>query len=171
MSKPNWMMELEAEHGAEIANKVQAAELSACQQRILKWDAPKLWERIASSLDDARDAWKIPAIYFCVRPLTTHQRKIEFFGPPAAKSIESITVSFVPDPYRIEIEFETERDSITLFFTVAGGRVSLRDENGPLPDDEENYLADVVCERLLNPVLRSSLASVSSTGMQRPYER
>ena len=86
---------------------------------------------------------------------TTDSLTVQVFRKHSSVPAVDMDVRFLPDAYEIKAEFRgptglhTPR---TFRFTVAGGRVSLIEGADPLPDNGED-IAEVVCQRLLEPLL------------------
>lgn len=132
-------------------------ELNASHQRILSEGMPKLWNRIVACLRATMENCEIKGITSTFATPTTDSVRVSIFGTHSAVPRAIMDVRFNPEDYKIECFFPVPSGAFparALFFTVTGGRVSLREGAEPLPDDEGNNVAEVVCQRLLEPLLR-----------------
>lgn len=154
--KPDWLRKLEEEQSAKLIAQNQAGEITASHSKILKDGAPKLWERIESAILNALEHSELQGVIFNPVPMGPAGTRIIISSKLPLQQSETMDVMFRPESQKIETFHPAgNHDPVTLFLGVSNGRIILRDSAGVLPDDEENDLAEVACQRLLEPVLRS----------------
>ncbi|MGB7589678.1 MAG: hypothetical protein WCD04_12315 [Terriglobia bacterium] len=151
------MKKLEEKQADKSISTSQIMELSPSHRRILNEDAPKLWDRITDCLYNALSTCQIQGITSSFDRPSAHIVSIQIFRKASALPAVKMLVRFVPEDYEIRSAFPvpTEPHTPRVFrFTVSGGRVSLSEGATPLPDSGED-IAEVVCQRLLEPLLES----------------
>jgi hypothetical protein len=157
--KPEWLGKIEGEQSAKLIAQQQERELAASQNKILKDGMPKLWERVKSVIKDTLLAAELQGMTFAVDQFGSQGIKITFLSSSPLWQGKTMDVIFRPESQKIETFHPTGRhDQIILLFGVSNGRITLSDSAGILADDEQNDLAQVACQRLLEPVLKSYIA-------------
>jgi hypothetical protein len=155
-----WLRKLEDLQEKSLTEKSQGDEISASHSKILRDGSPKLWERVKSKIEHTIESSKLRGVRFLVKPLGADSLRVlvSFTSLPPRQG-ETLDIQFLADPYRVEASDVGEKhSSVSLFFTVSNGRIEIRDSADiPLPDDEEHDLAEVGCQRLLEPFVRAYL--------------
>lgn len=153
-AKPEWLTKLDEDYSRNRTLRNQTAELAACQQAILSSGAPKLWGRVRDYLYET--------IQSCTFTTSRADRSqvdhalMTISRRDSTSALAVLDVEFVAETYEIRSSMRVPISGYTpktFQFTVQGGRVSLSEGGRPLPDNGED-VAEVACQRILEPLLR-----------------
>lgn len=123
----------------------------------------ELWDRIVECLSSTLTTHKTQGIMSVINlhSINTYSHNINDVDIRISRKDSPLPevqmiVKFFPEKYEIRSTFPISPGykSQTFRFTVSGGRISLSEGATPLPDDGED-ITQVVCRRLLEPVLAS----------------
>jgi len=154
VSKRDWMKALEEEQSAKLILHNQAEEISASHQKILGTEIPPLWERIKQEIYDVLRTTELQGLRFNVHPIGVDSLRIVIIRVPSLLPAQAVDVSFVPLKYKLEVVDTDGHCTLSeLFFHIVSGRLVLSDGSRPIKDEGRD-LAEVACQRLLEPLLR-----------------
>ena len=154
VSKPEWLGKMETGYERDKMLTGQSDELTACQRSILSNGAPKLWRRVQDRLYETIKDCRFATSTFDM----THvdHAVIKICPRNSAVLFAVLDVEFLLETFEIRVLTRTSPSEYIpprFWFTVINGRVSISEGAEPLPDNGED-VAEVACQRILEPLLR-----------------
>ncbi len=165
--KPDWLRNLEEQRTITLIRNNQANEIAASHKEILQTRASDVWSKVKQSVSSTVDEAEFPGFTLSSQPAGNTAIQISVFREGEGMQ-RYFHVRFVPEHYRFEVIAQDGKTRlVTLFLIVRDGRLALSNGSETLPDSTIDGLVASICQKLLEPALRSYL-EVQSGGEENP---
>lgn len=153
--KPDWLSRIEEAQSANLIARNQANEIIASHQKIISDGASVLWEKIKREVYSITQTCELKGVRIAVKNATEDSLMIFLsIAPPSITANKVVHLNFNRKDYKFEVLDSNLRDRIAeLFLTVSNGRMVLSQGSQPIPDDGTTGLAEIACQKLLEPLL------------------